>query len=175
MSETGKTALICFSVIGLLFVLPTAVAQESTEADMSDSMESDTASDIESDTASDMAAEEDVIELEEQVVIGSRARPRSVIDSAVPIDTIRGADLAKQGVTDLQDMFRNLVPSYNVNIQPISDAGTVVRPANLRAVPCCRKSLPRPMPLLMMISSILSPYIRQSHPEATFNPQKNWI
>ena len=126
MSETGKMVLICFSVIGLLFVLSTAVAQESTEADMSDSMESD--------TASDMAAEEDVIELEEQVVIGSRARPRSVIDSAVPIDTIRGADLAKQGVTDLQDMFRNLVPSYNVNIQPISDAGTVVRPANLRGL-----------------------------------------
>ena len=134
MSETGKMALICFSVIGLLFVLSTAVAQESTEADMSDSMESDTASDMESDTASDMAAEEDVIELEEQVVIGSRARPRSVIDSAVPIDTIRGADLARQGVTDLQDMFRNLVPSYNVNIQPISDAGTVVRPANLRGL-----------------------------------------
>ena len=134
MSETGKMALICFSVIGLLFVLSTAVAQESTEADMSDSMESDTASDTESDTASDMAAEEDVIELEEQVVIGSRARPRSVIDSAVPIDTIRGADLARQGVTDLQDMFRNLVPSYNVNIQPISDAGTVVRPANLRGL-----------------------------------------
>ena len=135
MSQTGKMALICFSVIGLLFVLSTAVAQESTEADaVSDSMESDTASDMESDTASDMAAEEDVIELEEQVVIGSRARPRSVIDSAVPIDTISGTDLAKQGVTDLQDMFRNLVPSYNVNIQPISDAGTVVRPANLRGL-----------------------------------------
>ena len=122
MSQTGKITLILLSVIASLFVLSTAVAQESTEAEMSDDMETDTAS------------EEDVIELEEQVVIGSRARPRSVIDSAVPIDTIRGDDLAKQGVTDLQDMFRNLVPSYNVNIQPISDAGTVVRPANLRGL-----------------------------------------
>ena len=122
MSQTGKITLVSISVIVLLFVLSTAMAQESTEADMSDDMESDT------------AAEEEVIELEEQVVIGSRARPRSVIDSAVPIDTIRGDDLAKQGVTDLQDMFRNLVPSYNVNTQPISDAGTVVRPANLRGL-----------------------------------------
>ena len=126
MSQTGKITLVSLSVIVLLFVLSTAMAQESTEAEM----ESDTAADMESDTA----AEEEVIELEEQVVIGSRARPRSVIDSAVPIDTIRGDDLAKQGVTDLQDMFRNLVPSYNVNTQPISDAGTVVRPANLRGL-----------------------------------------
>ena len=122
MSQTGKITLVSLSVIMLLFVLSTAMAQESTEADMSDDMESDTAS------------EEDVVELEEQVVIGSRARPRSVIDSAVPIDTIGGDELAKQGVTDLQDMFRNLVPSYNVNTQPISDAGTVVRPANLRGL-----------------------------------------
>ena len=126
MSQTGKIALVLLSVIASLCVLPAVMAQESTEAEMSD----DTGADMSSDTA----AEEDVIELEEQVVIGSRARPRSVIDSAVPIDTIRGDEIGKQGVTDLQDMFRNLVPSYNVNTQPISDAGTVVRPANLRGL-----------------------------------------
>ena len=126
MSQTGKIALILVSVIASLFVLSTAVAQESTEAEMSD--------DMGADMSSDTAAEEEPILIEEQVVIGSRARPRSVIDSAVPIDTIRGDEIAKQGITDLQDMFRNLVPSYNVNIQPISDAGTVVRPANLRGL-----------------------------------------
>ena len=126
MSQTGKIALILVSVIASLFVLSTAVAQESTEAEMSD--------DMDTDMSSDTAAEGEVIEIEEQVVIGSRARPRSVIDSAVPIDTIRGDEIGKQGVTDLQDMFRNLVPSYNVNTQPISDAGTVVRPANLRGL-----------------------------------------
>ena len=126
MAQTGKITLVMFSVIASLFVLSAAVAQESTEAEMSE--------DMAADTSSEMAAEEDVIELEEQVVIGSRARPRSVIDSAVPIDTIRGDEIGKQGVTDLQDMFRNLVPSYNVNTQPISDAGTVVRPANLRGL-----------------------------------------
>ena len=126
MSQTGKIALVLFSVIASMFVLSTAMAQEPTEADMS--------ADMETDMSSETEAEDEVIELEEQVVIGSRARPRSVIDSAVPIDTIRGDEIGKQGVTDLQDMFRNLVPSYNVNTQPISDAGTVVRPANLRGL-----------------------------------------
>ena len=131
MAQTGKITLVMFSIIASLFVLSTAVAQESTEAEMSEDMGADTSSEM---AAEETAAEEDVIELVEQVVIGSRARPRSVIDSAVPIDTIRGDEIGKQGVTDLQDMFRNLVPSYNVNTQPISDAGTVVRPANLRGL-----------------------------------------
>ena len=126
MSQTGKIALILLFVIASLFVLSTAVAQESTEAEMSD--------DNSGEMSSEMEAEEEVIELVEQVVIGSRARPRSVIDSAVPIDTIRGDEISKQGITDLQDVIRNLVPSYNVNTQPISDAGTVVRPANLRGL-----------------------------------------
>ncbi len=126
MSQTGKITLILFSVMASIFVLSTAMAQESTEAEMSDDMETDMSSETET--------EDEVVELVEQVVIGSRARPRSVIDSAVPIDTIRGDEIGKQGTTDLQDMFRNLVPSYNVNTQPISDAGTVVRPANLRGL-----------------------------------------
>ena len=122
MNETLSLKQICsvLSMIVVLFALSTAVAQEATEEA--------------SETESEQATTQEVIELEGVVTIGSRARPRSVIDSAVPIDTIRGGDLAKQGVTDLQDMFRNLIPSYNVNIQPISDAGTVVRPANLRGL-----------------------------------------
>ena len=36
MSQTGKITLVLLSVIVLLFVLSTAIAQESTEAEMSD-------------------------------------------------------------------------------------------------------------------------------------------
>ena len=32
----------------------------------------------------------------------------------------------------MANLLRNVVPSYNVNIQPISDAASIVRPANLR-------------------------------------------
>ena len=66
------------------------------------------------------------------VVVGSRAEPRSAIESAVPVDVIRTEDFVAQGRTDLSEQLRTVVPSFNINIQPISDAATIVRPANLR-------------------------------------------
>ncbi len=66
------------------------------------------------------------------VVVGSRAQPRSVTESPVPVDVIRSADFASQGSSDLANQLRTVVPSFNVSIQPISDAATIVRPANLR-------------------------------------------
>ena len=53
-------------------------------------------------------------------------------DSTVPVDVMSAAEFANQGDTDLSNLLRNVVPSYNVNTQPISDAATIVRPANLR-------------------------------------------
>ena len=66
------------------------------------------------------------------VVVGSRAEPRSVIESTVPVDVIRTEDLARQGSRDLVSQLRTVIPSFNINTQPISDAATVVRPASLR-------------------------------------------
>ena len=73
------------------------------------------------------------VQLEERVVVvGSRAQPRSATASAVPVDVISPQEFASQGATDLTDTLRTVVPSFNVNTQPISDAASVVRPANLR-------------------------------------------
>ena len=66
------------------------------------------------------------------VVVGSRAKPRSVTKSTVPVDVIRAEDFTSQGSADLANQLRAAVPSFNVGIQPISDAATIVRPANLR-------------------------------------------
>ena len=66
------------------------------------------------------------------VVVGSRAEPRSVTESTVPVDVISTQDLSSQGSRDLVTQLRTVIPSFNINTQPISDAGTVVRPANLR-------------------------------------------
>ena len=66
------------------------------------------------------------------VVVGSRAEPRSVTESMVPVDVISTGDLVRQGSRDLVSQLRTVVPSFNINTQPISDAATVVRPANLR-------------------------------------------
>ena len=84
--------------------------------------------------SSEATSEQEVITLEEMVVVGTRAQPRSVLESTVPIDVLPSEDFVKQGGADLPDLLRNLVPSYNVNAQPIADAATVVRPANLRGL-----------------------------------------
>jgi len=78
-------------------------------------------------------AQEDTA-LEEVVITGTRREARSVFESAAPIDVISGDDFRNQGGTDMTDLIRNVVPSYNVNAQPISDAATVIRPANMRGL-----------------------------------------
>ena len=86
-----------------------------------------------SDGATATASVEMEVGLEERVVVvGTRAEPRSVTSSPVPVDVIRTGEFASQGTTDLANQLRTVVPSFNINIQPISDAATIVRPANLR-------------------------------------------
>ena len=80
-------------------------------------------------------AQEGAGAIEEVVVTGSRRAGRSATQSAVPVDVLTGEDIANQGTSDMDDMLRNLLPSYNVSRQPISDAATLTRPANLRGLP----------------------------------------
>ena len=68
------------------------------------------------------------------VVVGSRRtdRQRSVTTSPVPVDVLTADAISSQPHSNMADIIRTLAPSFNVNLQPISDAATVVRPANLR-------------------------------------------
>jgi iron complex outermembrane receptor protein len=77
-------------------------------------------------------AQEEMIE--EIVTTGTRSKARSVEDSPAPVDVLSADYFTNQGDTDLSNLVRNIVPSYNVNSQPISDAATIVRPANLRGL-----------------------------------------
>jgi len=72
--------------------------------------------------------------LEEVIVTGTRLADRSASDSPVPVDVITGSEMRANGSTDLQDMLRTQVPSFDVNTQPISDAATITRPPNLRGL-----------------------------------------
>jgi iron complex outermembrane recepter protein len=70
--------------------------------------------------------------LEEEIVVtGTRADPRTATESMAPIDVLSAREFGAL-TGDLSDQIRTLVPSYNVNTQPISDASTIVRPASLR-------------------------------------------
>jgi iron complex outermembrane receptor protein len=73
-------------------------------------------------------------DLEEVIITGTRVADRSAADSPVPVDVISGSDFRATASTDVQDMLRTAVPSYDVNAQPISDAATIIRPANLRGL-----------------------------------------
>jgi iron complex outermembrane receptor protein len=72
--------------------------------------------------------------LEEVTVTGSRRKGRSVTDLAVPVDIIGADQLANQAPSNISEMLRTAIPSFNVSEQPISGTATAVRPANLRGL-----------------------------------------
>ncbi len=82
--------------------------------------------------AEEEAAAED--EGQVMVVVGSRAAPRSVGDSPVPVDVISAEEMMANGTSDMTSLLAQVAPSFNVGAQPISDAATMVRPANLRGL-----------------------------------------
>ncbi len=85
-------------------------------------------------TGLDVGLSVTAVEVGGLVALGSRAKPRTVTESPVPVDVIRTAEIVNQGDTDFANLIRNVVPSFNVNTQPISDAATFARPANLRGL-----------------------------------------
>lgn len=74
-------------------------------------------------------------DIEEVVVTGSRRAPRTALDSAAPVDVFSATDFQDQGTADLNDLLRNLVPTFNVDVQDINDSNSLVRPATLRGLP----------------------------------------
>ena len=80
-------------------------------------------------------AQEGAEAIEEVVVVGSRRAGRTATDSPVPVDVVSGDDFDNQGTSDMDELLRNLLPSYNVSNNSIDDAATLIRPANLRGLP----------------------------------------
>lgn len=68
------------------------------------------------------------------VVIGSRRTDRSATDSASPVDVIGAEELSGQPAANMLDAVRNLVPSFFVPQNTISDASTFVRAPSLRGL-----------------------------------------
>ncbi len=85
-------------------------------------------------TASYAQSESSAAPIEEIVTIGTRREARSSADTIAPVDVISANDIKDQASNDISDLIRTVVPSYQVNTQPISDAATIVRPANLRGL-----------------------------------------
>ncbi|MFM5895237.1 MAG: TonB-dependent receptor plug domain-containing protein [Novosphingobium sp.] len=69
------------------------------------------------------------------VVIGTRRTDRTVTDSASPVDVIGAQELGSQPTPNMLDAVKNLVPSFFVPQNTISDASTFVRAPSLRGLP----------------------------------------
>jgi len=76
-----------------------------------------------------------VSEAERIQIIGSRRTNRSPSDALAPLDIINSQVLIAQGNNNIISTLSNIIPSYNASQEAISDAGTMVRPANLRGLP----------------------------------------
>ncbi|MEM7103879.1 MAG: TonB-dependent receptor [Bacteroidota bacterium] len=74
------------------------------------------------------------IDLEGVTVIGSRGKPRTDLDSPVPIDAIQAADLAKTGQPDIGQSIHFTVPSFSAQKFGINDLAPLIDPAQLRGL-----------------------------------------
>ena len=76
----------------------------------------------------------DEVITDEIISVGTRRAGRTATQSVAPVDVVSGIEFLNQASNDVQELLRTSVPSYNVNTQPISDAATIIRPANLRGL-----------------------------------------
>ncbi|PCE62751.1 TonB-dependent receptor [Sediminicola luteus] len=74
------------------------------------------------------------VALDEVVITGNRAKPRTILDSPVPIDNIGVAELRGSGKPTVDRMLTFKVPSFNSQNQAISDATAHYDPADLRGL-----------------------------------------
>jgi iron complex outermembrane receptor protein len=74
-------------------------------------------------------------EIQEVIVTGTRRHDRTVAESSAPIDVLSGSDLAVQSTGNMLDTLSNLVPSFIVGQNAISDASSFVRSPSLRGLP----------------------------------------
>ncbi|MGJ8733176.1 MAG: TonB-dependent receptor [Cellulophaga sp.] len=72
--------------------------------------------------------------LDEVVLTGNRSKPRTILDSPVPIDNIGVAELTSSGKPTVDRMLTFKVPSFNAQTQAISDATAHYDPADLRGL-----------------------------------------
>jgi len=72
--------------------------------------------------------------LDEVLVTGNRSKPRTAIDSAVPIDNIKTSDIQNVGEASIERALTFSIPSFNSQDQAISDATAGFSPADLRGL-----------------------------------------
>lgn len=115
-----KTFASAVAIATALVTAQSAQARAATPADAMDAAMPQTSADTSPDS--------------EIIVLGTRRTDRTVIDSASPVDVISAADLTAQPAGDMVDVIKNIVPSFYVGQNTISDASTFIRSPSLRGL-----------------------------------------
>ncbi|GGE87378.1 TonB-dependent receptor plug domain-containing protein [Massilia psychrophila] len=68
------------------------------------------------------------------VVLGSRSRAKTALDTAVPVGLISIKDMQAAGPLELGKLLQTLDPSFNFSSTFISDGTDIIRPATLRGL-----------------------------------------
>lgn len=74
------------------------------------------------------------VALDEVILVGNRSKPRTIMDSPVPIDNIGVNELKNTGQPTVDKMLTFKVPSFNATTQAISDGTAHFDPADLRGL-----------------------------------------
>lgn len=74
------------------------------------------------------------VALDEIILVGNRSKPRTILDSSVPVDNIGVTELIGTGQPTVDKMLTYKVPSFNSTNQTISDATAHFDPADLRGL-----------------------------------------
>jgi iron complex outermembrane receptor protein len=77
---------------------------------------------------------QDGVSLDEIVLVGNRSKPRTILNSPVPIDNFGVEELKSTGQPTVDKMLTYKVPSFNSTNQTISDATAHFDPADLRGL-----------------------------------------
>jgi len=77
---------------------------------------------------------DEVQELAQIVVTGTRVANRSAVDTAVPVDVVTSESLTNIGVTEVNQALSTLLPSFNFPRPGLADGTDTIRPATLRGM-----------------------------------------
>ncbi|UAJ09695.1 TonB-dependent receptor plug domain-containing protein [Glacieibacterium megasporae] len=113
-SQLSHTALAVAMLSAVAFVPTGAIAQQVAAAD----------------TAAATPAQADEI-----IVLGTRRTDRTLTTSASPVDVISASELKTQPAANMLEVLKNIVPSFFVGQNTISDASSFVRAPSLRGLP----------------------------------------
>ena len=94
-----------------------------------------TAQEVDVDSAQSLnISMQDGVALDEIILVGNRSKPRTILNSPVPIDNIGVQELRSTGQPTVDKMLTYKVPSFNSTNQAISDATAHFDPADLRGL-----------------------------------------